>query len=214
VGKAGSRRTRLTWRGMVWLQRPLREQAYASTFPHPPQRIEVDGYLQVDQGSARQDQEQQAPAQRQTEAWPDCGLIYKKLASRFYQLEMGHCLTGQYLLWTARRPDAKCWWCQYKTQTREHLFKNYPQWKSQQKTLWATILEEARKCPGLVHTRDRTKIAELFADERCSKATLDFLATTDVGKTAGPPEAVRSQREREGHLAQMAEEEARLGGEE
>jgi len=39
--------------------------------------------------------------------------------------------TGQYVLWTTRRPDAKCWWCNYKTQTREHLFKNCPQRESQ-----------------------------------------------------------------------------------
>jgi len=42
----------------------------------------------------------------------------KRLASRFYQMKTGHCLTGQYLAWTTRRPDATCWWCQYKIQTR------------------------------------------------------------------------------------------------
>jgi len=31
---------------------------------------------------------------------------------------------------------AKCWWYRYKTQTRENLFKDCPQLKSQQKTLW------------------------------------------------------------------------------
>ena len=35
-------------------------------------------------------------------------------------------------------------------------------------------------------SRDCTKIAKLFADERCSQAILNFLATTDVGRTAGP----------------------------
>jgi len=33
------------------------------------------------------------------------------------------------------------------------------------------------------------KIAELLADERCSQAVLVFLATTDVGRTPGPPAA-------------------------
>jgi len=110
----------------------------------------------------------------------------KRLASRFYQLKTGHCLTGQYLAWTTRRPDATCWWCQYKIQTREHLFKNCPQWKSQQKTLWTTVLEETRRLPGPARGRDRTQIAELRADERCSQAVQDFLATTDVGRTSGP----------------------------
>jgi len=81
-------------------------------------------------------------------------------------MKTGHCLTGQYLAWTTRRPDATCWWCQYSIQTREHLFKNCPQWKSQQKSLWATVLEETRKLPGPTWGRDRTNIAELLGDER------------------------------------------------
>ena len=107
----------------------------------------------------------------------------KRLASRFYQMKTGHCLTGQYLAWTTRRPDATCWWCQYKNQTREHLFKNCPQWKSQQKTLWATVLEETRKLPGPTRSRGRTNIAELLADQRCSQAELTFLA--NVRPTGG-----------------------------
>ena len=68
--------------------------------------------------------------------------------------------------------------------------------------------------------KDRFKISELFADERCSKATLDFLATTEVGRTAGPsvaggePGSEASEwekREREEYLAQVAEEERALG---
>jgi len=42
--------------------------------------------------------------------------------------------------------------------------------------------------------RDSIKIAELFADERCNLAILDFLATTDVGRTAGPPVAEEGER--------------------
>ena len=74
-------------------------------------------------------------------------------------------------------------------QTREHLFKNCPEWKSQQRTLWATVLETTRKLPGPTRTRAHTNIAELLADERCSQAVLDFLATTDVSRTSGPPVA-------------------------
>ena len=45
----------------------------------------------------------------------------KRLASRFYQLKTGHCLTGQYLNWTKKRPTPQCWWCRYRTQTRDLL---------------------------------------------------------------------------------------------
>jgi len=54
---------------------------------------------------------------------------------------------------------------------------------SQQKTLWATVLEETRKLPGPTRNRDRTNIAELLADQRCSQAVLTLLATADVGRS-------------------------------
>ena len=104
------------------------------------------------------------------------------------------------------------------------MFKNCPQWKCQQKTLWATVLE-TKKLPGPTRGRDRTKIAELFADERCSQAILAFLAATDVGRTAGPPVAEEGEegaseasewedRERKEQLAPLREEDERLGREE
>jgi len=74
-------------------------------------------------------------------------------------------------------------------QTREHLFMNCLQWRCQQKTLWAVGLEETRKLLGPTRGWGRTKIAELLADERCSQAVLVFLATTDVGRSSGPPVA-------------------------
>jgi len=105
---------------------------------------------------------------------PTVAKASRRLASRFYQMKTGHCLTGQYLAWTTRRLDASCWWCQYKIQTREHLFKNCPQWKSQQMTLWATVLEVTRKLPGPTRGRDRTSIAELLADERAARRCSSF----------------------------------------
>jgi len=86
-------------------------------------------------------------------------------------------------------------------------------------------LEETRKLPGPTRCKGRTKIAELLADERCSQALLDFLATTDVGRTAGPPVAEVGEegasktsewedRERGEQVVQLREEEERLGGEE
>ena len=49
--------------------------------------------------------------------------------------------------------------------------------------------KKTRELPGPTRVRDRTNIAELLADERCSQAVLVFLATTDVGRSSGPPVA-------------------------
>jgi len=100
----------------------------------------------------------------------------KRLASRFYQLKTGHCLTGQYLNWTKSRPTPQFWWCRYRTQTRDHLFKECHNWKPQQKILWAEVKKETGKW------KDRWKVRDLLADGRCSRAALDFLSTTDVGR--------------------------------
>jgi len=100
----------------------------------------------------------------------------KRLASRFYQLKTGHCLTGRYLNWTKNPPTPQWRWSRYRTQTRDHPFEECPEWKSQQKILWA----EVKKKTG--RWKDWWKVRDLLADGRCCRAVLDFPATTDVGK--------------------------------
>ena len=75
---------------------------------------------------------------------PNCAVANstKRLASRFYQLKMGHCLTGQYLNWTKSRTTPQCWWCRYRSQNQDHLFKECPEWKPQQKILWAEVKKD------------------------------------------------------------------------
>jgi ribonuclease HI len=104
----------------------------------------------------------------------------KATASRYYQLKTGHALTGQYLKWIGSKDDDMCWWCHQPgvTQTREHLFKVCTTWKKQQKILWKAVRLQTKR------GRDRFRIADLFADERCTEAILEFLETTDVGRKA------------------------------
>jgi len=51
-----------------------------------------------------------------------------------------------------------------------------PEWKAQQKILWA----EARKETGRGGTDSRSR--DLLADSRCSQAVLDSLSTTETGR--------------------------------
>jgi len=137
----------------------------------------------------------------------------KRVAARFYQIKTGHCLTGQYLEWTKNRASAQCWWCSCRKQTREHVFKNCRRWKEQQKVLW----KEAWKETG--RGKSRLAIRDLLADDRCSRAVLDFLATTEIGRLVPAEEdaqseasewELREQREREEERGAEAE---RLGAE-
>jgi len=138
----------------------------------------------------------------------------KRLASRFYQLKMGHCRTGQYLHQAKVRPTAQGWWCRYPTQTRDHLLKGCPKWKGQQRTLWKEVWKETER------GKQRWKAHELLADKRCSQAVLDFLSSTDVGKIvpaveveddAGSEASEWELRERQERDEEGREEE--LGGE-
>ena len=111
------------------------------------------------------------------------------------QPKTGHCRTGQCLKWTQNLATAECGWCRYKTQTREHLFKNCEKWKLQQKTLWAEVLKKTGK------GKNRFNIRDLFVDERCTRPILDFLRTTEVGARVGPrglpPEPTNAEEELE-----------------
>jgi len=129
----------------------------------------------------------------------------KRLAEQFRQFRTGHCRTGQYLEWTKNSDTAACGWCQYKTQTREHLLKHCRKWKMQQKTLWA----EVRKATG--RGKDRFTVRDLLADQRCTRAVLDFLRTTKVGSRVGP-RAVPPKPGEDGEVAQEGAEEMEAGG--
>jgi hypothetical protein len=113
----------------------------------------------------------------------------KRLASRFYQLKTGHYLSGRYLNWTKKRPTTQCWWCPYRIQTREHDLKVCPAWKEQQRTLWTEVRKETGR------GKSRWKVRDLLADERCSRAILDFLSTTDVGRRVPAPVEEDAQSE-------------------
>jgi len=72
--------------------------------------------------------------------------------------------------WTKNADTAECGWCQYKTQTREHLFKNCREWKVQQKTLWAEVQRETGRGKNCFTIRD------LLADEHAPAPSWEFCA--------------------------------------
>ena len=55
-----------------------------------------------------------------------------------------------------------------------------PEWKAQQKILWAEVQKETGRW------KSRWKIRDLLADGRCGQAVLDFLSSTDVGRLVPP----------------------------
>jgi hypothetical protein len=114
----------------------------------------------------------------------------KGIATRFYQLKTGHALIGTYLHWRTLRADNICWWCAENTpQNLHHLFKRCPRWQDQQRTLWRDVQEATKDKRAAT---ERSPMPKVFADWRCSKAILDFLAHTEVGRTV-PRALVQAQ---------------------
>jgi len=56
------------------------------------------------------------------------------------------------------------------------------EWQPQQKALWAEVKKETGR------GKNRWKIKDLLADERCSRAVLDFLSAPDGGRRVTPLE--------------------------
>jgi len=104
----------------------------------------------------------------------------KRLASRFYQLKIGHYLTGEYLHWSKSHPTPGCWWCRCPKQTRDYLLKRCSKWKEEQEVLSQKVEETGRG-------REQWKAHELFSEGgQCAQAILDFLSMMDIGKTVPP----------------------------
>jgi hypothetical protein len=113
----------------------------------------------------------------------------KSIAARFYQLKTGHALMGKYLMRIGKRRDMKCWWCGYEYQTRDQLFKWCKRWKREQKRLWVDGQEGEEGYEGVKKVLRKPKISLpmsfVFAEEKCTRALLDFLYRTDVGRISG-----------------------------
>ena len=103
----------------------------------------------------------------------------KRLALRYYQLKTGHARTGQYLHWAKVRPTIQCWWCQCPSQTRNHLFKVRPEWKMQQKVLWAEVQNETGRWKSRWVDRD------LLADG-CGRVTFPYVLFFFRGRARFP----------------------------
>ena len=64
--------------------------------------------------------------------------------------------------------------------------------ESQQAILWAEVWRKAKKRKGQV------QISELFVEEKCSPAVLDFLGSTGVGRTVPREDGEDGEEDQDG----------------
>jgi hypothetical protein len=98
------------------------------------------------------------------------GKAMKKIAERYFQMKVGHTLTGVYLEHITKSESQECLWCGHKWQTRDHLFKWYNKWKRQQNNLWKKL---RKKCKW--KERRKVPMSQVFDIDDAVKAVLKFL---------------------------------------
>jgi hypothetical protein len=105
-------------------------------------------------------------------------LVKKRLASRFFQLKIGHAITASYLYRIWKAEDKRCWWCPNRDQTIHYLFFKCPQWRDQRKEFLADLARNG--IAGPIST-DKGAKTRLFKDKKAFKAILAFLEKTKIG---------------------------------
>jgi hypothetical protein len=137
------------------------------------------------QQKARQDRQPQVPTERKQKPDPVVAGTSKRLASRFYQLKPHRTISPvddqspgrEVLVVPIQHPDPRT------------PFQELPSVAMPAGNPLDSRLRRDQAAPGPTRGRNRTKIAQLLADEWRSQAVLIFFATTDVGRTSGPPVA-------------------------
>jgi len=117
------------------------------------------------------EQAPRVPTTEEDAASPDAGQASKTVASRFYQLRMGHPLIGPYLKKIGKRANVTTP-VGGATAELSSLAKSCKKWES---ILWAEVRRKSKK------RKEQVPISELFVEEKCSPAVLDYLISMGVG---------------------------------
>jgi ribonuclease HI len=133
----------------------------------------------------------------------------KRIASRYYQLKVGHAAIGAYLQKIQARDSGACQWCQAPSETVYHLLFECREWRRQREALYKALKRAKVALPTAAEEYPEGRI---LGDPRATKAILQFLNDTKVGTPRGEDQALdRARADDEWGLEAL--EEAERGGE-
>jgi hypothetical protein len=133
----------------------------------------------------------------------------KRIASRYYQLKVGHAAIGAYLKKVQAQESGTCRGCHAPSETVYHLLFECREWRRQRGALY-TALEKAKV--ALPTAAEDHPEGRILGDPRATKAILQFLTNTTVGTRRGADQALhRANTGDEWGLDAL--EEAERGGE-
>ena len=105
--------------------------------------------------------------------------VHKGLASRFFQLKIGHAITAGYLYQIKKRDSRACWWCSNNRQDIEHLLFHCRHWRTERRAFYRDLEKLGIPIPSAAEENPKIR---LFNDPRAFRALLKFIGTTDIGK--------------------------------
>jgi ribonuclease HI len=113
----------------------------------------------------------------------------KRLASRYYQLKMGHAITGEYLKRINSTNNHRCWWCNNgERQTLKHLIKDCHKWRKTRAKLKKEINTAIWNHKGTGH---------IFADRKNTLAILKVLEAIEIGNKTSEKEMAEKKESRD-----------------
>jgi hypothetical protein len=115
----------------------------------------------------------------------------RRLATRYYQLKIGHAVIVIHLKRINTINDNRCWWCNTnERQTVRHLlFKECRKWRSEREGLKKKIK------PGLWSHND---MAHMFEDKEWTEIILKFIKETEVGNKTKEKDQEEKDEETDG----------------
>jgi ribonuclease HI len=126
---------------------------------------------------------------RQQKPDPTTMATPKRLASRYYQLKMGHVITGEHLKRINSTNDDRCWWCNNgERQAVKHLIKDCHKWRKEREKLKKEINTAIWNHKGTEH---------IFADRKNTPAILKFLESTEIGNKTSEKEMAEKEESRD-----------------
>jgi hypothetical protein len=126
---------------------------------------EIERHKKLAERKHQQSPELHSP--QTTETRPGSNATSKRLASRYYQLKMGHAITGEHLKRINSTKDNRCWWYNNgDRQTMKHLIKDCHKWRKEREKLKKEINTAIWNDKGTEH---------IFADRKNTPAILKFL---------------------------------------
>ena len=70
---------------------------------------------------------------------PQIYAIRRPIATRFFQLKLGHAITAVYLFRIKKRDSKSCWWCGAANQDIDHLLFLCKKWRDERKELYQEL---------------------------------------------------------------------------